>query len=133
MTHILSNSPNDTRTTYRVGLKAALNIMEKWGCTTEQKIKILGMKKSAYYKNNVQPEKASLSCDQVERVSYLLNIHAALRIVFDNPENVYGFMSMNNDNPFFNGRSPLDVISTGNHGYLYETFKRIDSLRGGGW
>lgn len=35
-----------------------------------------------------------------------LNIHAALRLAFDNPENVYGFPSMENRNEFFNGHAP---------------------------
>ena len=90
------------------------------------------MKKSTYYKNRESVDTARLSGDQVERISYILNIHAALRIVFDNPENVYGFMSMPNNNSYFNGRTPLTVISTGNFGALYETFKRVDALRGGG-
>ncbi len=39
-----------------------------------------------------------------------LNIHQALRIVFENPANQYGFMKMKNHNPYFSGRSPLEVI-----------------------
>jgi hypothetical protein len=133
MHKILPNANNTSRSIAATGLKAALNILSKWGCSPEQQWNILGMKRATYYKNNDQPEKANLSNDQIERLSYLLNIHAALRVVYDNPVNVYGFMSMSNDNPFFNGRSPLDIISTGNFGYLYETFKRVDVLRSGGW
>jgi len=40
-----------------------------------------------------------LSQDQLTRASYVLNIHAALRTVFENPENLYGFMAMPNNNP----------------------------------
>lgn len=115
-----------------IGLKAAMNILDKWGCSPEQEWLILGMKKSSYYNYREQPASARLSEDQLERMSYILNMHQALRIVFDNPENVYGFMRMKNNNPFFNGRSPLELIATGNFGTLYEVFKRIDALRGAG-
>ena len=114
------------------GLQAALNILDKWGCSPEQAWNILGMKRSTYYRYREAGVKPRLSRDQAERISYILNIHAALRIVFDNPDNVYGFMSMDNNNPYFNGRSPLSIISSGNFGSLYEVFKRVDSLRGGG-
>ena len=120
-------------TVVATGLKTVLNILEKWGCSADQMAAILCTSRSAVYKYLKDPKKASLNADQVERISYLLNIHAALRILFENPDNIYGFMSMPNANPGFNGRSPLDVISTGSFGALYETFRRIDALRGAGW
>ncbi|MBX2808487.1 MAG: MbcA/ParS/Xre antitoxin family protein [Cellvibrionaceae bacterium] len=115
------------------GLRAAFTILDKWTSSPEQQWRILGMKKSTYYKNRDSADKARLSADQLERISYILNIHAALRIVFDNPKNTYGFMAMCNQGPYFNGRAPLDVISSGNFGALYETCKRVDALRSGGW
>tara|TARA_R110000803_G_scaffold90248_1_gene157550 strand:- start:5671 stop:5877 length:207 start_codon:yes stop_codon:yes gene_type:complete len=33
------------------------------------------------------------------------NIHQSLKEVFSNPENVYGFMNMQNSNPYFNGKN----------------------------
>lgn len=115
------------------GLKAVLNILDKWGCSAEQQQSILSLPRATYYKYREAPERANLSRDQIERLSYLANIHASLRTVFSNPENVYGFMSMENNNPYFNGRKPMDIISTGQFGALYETFKRIDAMRGGQW
>ncbi|AHZ68065.1 hypothetical protein OU5_0986 [Pseudomonas mandelii JR-1] len=75
----------------------------------------------------------TLDSDQMQRISFVLNIHAALRLVFDNPDNVYGFVSMANHNEFFNGRSPLEIMAQGDMISLYETFKRIDVLRGAQW
>ena len=74
-----------------------------------------------------------LDSDQLTRVSYVLNIHAALRMLFDNPENLYGFVNMMNHNPYFNGRTPLEIMGSGDFAALYETFKRIDNLRGSQW
>ncbi len=123
----------DTSGLSAAGLKTVLTILDRWGCSPEQVQKILQISRPAYYKYRKNPQQANLSQDQLERLSYLLNIHGSLRTLFENPTNVYGFMSLKNDNPFFNGKSPLDVISTGQFAALYETFKRIDALRGGLW
>lgn len=126
-------SPADARRMGISGLKTVFNILEKWGCSAEQVQAILRLPKATYYKYRSEPESARLDRDQLTRISYLLNMHQALRIVFENPENVYGFMGKRNHNPYFHGRAPLDVIAGGDFAALYETFKRIDTLRGGLW
>ena len=105
------------------------NILEKWGCSSVEKQAILQLKKSSYHRYQKDNNSASLSSDQLERISYLANIHDSLRSVFSNPENVYSFMKMKNENAYFNGRTPLSIINSGNFGALYEVFKRIDAMR----
>lgn len=117
------------------GLRAAVGILEKWQATSEQACRILRISRSTYTRAR-QGDTAwsvSLDADQMQRISFVLNIHAALRLVFDNPDNVYGFARMPNDNDFFNGRTPLDVMSQGDMISLYETYRRIDVLRGAQW
>ena len=129
----VSNYQNKTpKINSLVAFKLGSNILEKWRCSAGDKQAILGLTKSSYYRfqNN---ESATLSNDQLERISYIANIHQALKMVFSNPDNVYGFMAMKNDNPFFNGNSPLSLIATGKFGTLYEVFKRIDAMRNGQW
>lgn len=123
----------DQKSLSQAGFKAADNILMSWGCSTSQAQHILKLSKSSYHKFKTHPSSANLTDDQLERVSYLLNIHQALRIVFSNPENVSGFMKMPNHNDFFAGRSPLSIIESGKFGDLYEVAKRIDALRGGMW
>ena len=115
-----------------VGLRTALNILTKWKTSTEQAGNILRVSRSTI--SRARTDKAvSLDEDQLKRVSLVLNIHSALRMLFDNPANVYGLMQMENHNEFFNGRSPMDVVQGGDMIALYETFRRIDSLRGAQW
>tara|TARA_Y100000758_G_scaffold254178_1_gene190896 strand:+ start:206 stop:595 length:390 start_codon:yes stop_codon:yes gene_type:complete len=115
-----------------VGLRTALTILGKWQTSTDQAGNILRISRSTI--SRARTDKAvSLDEDQLKRVSLVLNIHSALRMLFDNPANVYGFMRMENHNEFFNGRSPLDVVQGGDMIALYETFRRIDSLRGAQW
>jgi hypothetical protein len=116
------------------GLKAAVQILDRWGATGEQGEAILRVSHSTYARaRRSDLAEIKLDRDQLTRISYLLNIHAALRILFDNPENLYSFMGMANHNSYFNGLSPLALISNGDIAALYETFKRIDALRGAQW
>lgn len=117
------------------GLRAAVGILDKWQASGEQACRILRISRSTHTraKQGDANWSVSLDSDQMQRISFVLNIHAALRLVFDNPENVYGFPAMANDNSFFNGRTPLEIMSQGDMISLYETFRRIDVLRGAQW
>ncbi|MCH4810450.1 MbcA/ParS/Xre antitoxin family protein [Vreelandella neptunia] len=116
------------------GLKAAVRILDKWRASGEQGEAILRVSHSTYARaRRGDIDEIKLDSDQLTRISYLLNIHASLRVIFDNPENLYGFVNMINHNPYFNGRTPLEIMGSGDFAALYETFKRVDSLRGGQW
>jgi len=117
------------------GLRAAVSILERWQATTDQACTILRISRSTHNRarSGDGSWSVSLDPDQMQRISFVLNIHAALRLVFDNPENVYGFAAMANHNEFFNGRSPLEIMAQGDMVSLYESFRRIDSLRGAQW
>ncbi|MEK1942083.1 MAG: antitoxin Xre-like helix-turn-helix domain-containing protein [Pseudomonas sp.] len=128
-------APEISKTQGVIGLRAALNILEKWQASVEQVGQILRISRSTYTRARQGDSQwtVSLDADQLQRISLVLNIHAALRLVFDNPENVYGFVTMTNHNTFFSGRTPLAVMAQGDMIALYETFRRIDALRGGQW
>jgi len=115
-----------------VGLQTAVTIFEKWNATVDQVCRTLRISRSTYTRAKQRaPEwSVSLDSDQMQRISFVLNIHAALRTVFDNPDNVYGFPSKVNYNDLFNGRTPLEILSQGDMISLYETFRRINALRG---
>ena len=117
------------------GLRVAVGILEKWRASSDQACRILRISRSTYTRAKQRDVEWSvgLDSDQMQRISFVLNIHTALRLVFDNPENVYGFPTMVNENDFFNGRTPLEVMSQGDMISLYETFRRIDVLRGAQW
>lgn len=123
------------KVTAATGLRTAVTILDRWGATGEQGEAILRVSHSTYARAKRKDglQSISLDRDQLTRVSFVLNIHAALRTIFDNPDNLYGFMRMPNDNAFFFGRSPLEVMGSGDMVAVYETFKRIDVLRGSQW
>lgn len=114
-------------------LRAVLNLLNHWNCSEKEKMALLGVGRSTLHKYQSQPDSARVSQDLLERLSYLLNIHQALRTVFGNRENVYGFVRMANHNPFFNGATPMSVMCGGTVAALYEVHRQLDSLRGGQW
>lgn len=115
----------------QAALKAVFNILDKWHCSTEEAQILLGLKRSTLFKYKNNPEKASISKDLTERLSYLLNIHAALRILFSNPDSVYGWVRKPNDAPFFNGKSAMDIMLQGRVVDLWAVASRLNAERGG--
>lgn len=94
------------------GLKSAETLLLKWGATHEQ-IRVI-----------LPTEEDNLEV----RISHILNIHATLRTIFSNEDNVYGFMSHTNNNTFFNGRSPTSIIASGRLSDLQEVREKVESL-----
>lgn len=130
----VEHNQTDSRQMAASGLRVAMNIMERWGATREQMGKILRVSASTLVRSKAENGSAAkLDDDQLDRISHVLNIHAALRTLFENPANLYGFVAMPNQNGFFNGRSPLEVMSDGSFASLYETHRHIDGLRGAQW
>src|SRR5689334_21132580 len=63
-----------------VALKAFFAITAKWGLNTEQERSLLGVPKATFYRWKQHLEGA-LSPDTLERISYILGIYKALRIL----------------------------------------------------
>lgn len=93
-----------------VAFQLGLQILSKWKCSTMQKARILDVSVKLIESGETV---VSLSDEQLIRISYLANIHASLRTIFNCEENVYGFMKLGNLNPLFEGRTPLSFIETG--------------------
>ncbi|MBB1441352.1 hypothetical protein H5202_22560 [Shewanella sp. SG41-4] len=102
-----------------------MTILDKWKCTQLQVRAVLNLPEN--YKS-LDFEKLSFNREQIERVSYILNIHASLRTTFTNPENVYGFMNMVNNDKHFNGMKPIDFICNGEIEKFKLLLYYIDSL-----
>lgn len=123
----LSEKHIDNNAAFNMGNR----ILEHWGCSVAQKVVILGVSRSSYYRFLNADSIFSLSREQLERLSYLANIHHTLRLQFSNKDNVYGFMNMVNHNDYFNGQTPLALISTGDLESLSKVAKQIASMAHG--
>lgn len=123
----MKNRAVSTATT-AVGLKAVFSILSKWECSVQQQTRILGISKSSYYRYRRVASRPTLNSEQIKRLSLVLNIHAYLRTIFENPQNVYGFMRMPNENRLFNGQTPLVYISRGSFRSLKDTAHYLGAI-----
>ncbi|MBO3273647.1 MbcA/ParS/Xre antitoxin family protein [Pseudomonas schmalbachii] len=115
----------------RVALKFFFNLMERWGCTPEQQRTLLGsIGNTTYYSYRKLPE-VRLPRDTLERISYLMGIHKALRIIFStNPERGDEWVHKANSAAPFNGRSALDYMLAGRVIDLADVRRYLDGVRG---
>lgn len=112
-----------------IALKTACNIFGKWGISNAEQCAILAIEKSDIDDIiNTSSTIKALSEEQIIRISHILNIHGNLRTLFSNPKNVYGFIKLRNNNPPFNGLSPLEYILRNPDNALAEVNRYLSSL-----
>lgn len=70
-----------------------------------------------------------VSRDQKARLSNLMGIHKALRLIFREPDRAYAWIKASNQT--FGGRSALDVMLGGDLTDLMRVRRYLDSERGG--
>jgi hypothetical protein len=117
--------------TAAVGLRAFFALMERWRLSADEAALLLGCPRSTYYQWRRSPP-SRLGHDTLERISYLLGIHKALRLLFSRHEaSVTDWVRKPNDAPPFGGRSALDRMLSGNVADLYEVRTYLDAQRGG--
>lgn len=113
-------------------LPVVFRILEKWQCNTDEQLRLLGISsRSTLNKYKESKGGIRLSADIQERMSYILNIHKCLRLLFTADDSIYGWVRKPNSHPFFAGRSAMDVMNGGRVADLYEVTTRLQSWRGG--
>ncbi|MHA6493175.1 MbcA/ParS/Xre antitoxin family protein [Pseudomonas borbori] len=114
----------------QVALKFFFNLMEKWNCTVEEQMVLLGsIGRSTLYKYRQLPE-VRLPRDTMERVSYLMGIHKSLRILFGDKPSTYAWVKKPNSEAPFNGNSALNLMLAGGVVDLADVRRYLDGVRG---
>ena len=107
---------------------AVRNLFGKWGLTDEQAATLLDLPLRTYRRWKAEGP-ARMTRDGRARLSNLLGIHKALRIVFREPERGYRWVRAANG--AFGGASALDVMLRGELTDLMRVRRYLDSERGG--
>jgi hypothetical protein len=103
-------------------------ILDRWQLSVPQKIAILGFESEADLGRFVDsPPTLNWSPSLEQRLSLIINIHTNLRVLFSNPENIYGFMTMVNNNSPFLGKRPI-VMASQNLDGLNTVYQAISSI-----
>lgn len=113
-----------------VALKAFFGITHKWKLTSDQERILLGVPASTFYrwKQNID---GPLTQDNLERISYILGIYKALRILLPNERAANEWIHKPNSAPLFNGKSALDKLLVGRVMDLADVRRYLDAERGG--
>ncbi|MBP9722139.1 MAG: DUF2384 domain-containing protein [Gammaproteobacteria bacterium] len=131
MKNYQTNIVNISKTDAIVALRTVLNILDKWQCSAEEKYVLLGLPRSTYFKYLHAPKSAKIDVNLLERLSYLLNIHSALRILFNEPNSVYNWIRKPNKAPLFNNNSAIHKMLSGKIADLSDVSRYLNAQRGG--
>jgi len=111
-------------------LRGFFMVAEAWGLNTaEQLILLGGPSRSAFFAWKKAPAVA-LSKDTMERVSYLLGIWKALRILIPDDRQALAWVKKPNLNPLFDGKPPLERMLQGRILDLADVRRMLDARRG---
>jgi hypothetical protein len=117
------------------GLRTFARIADRWKLSAADAMALLGMEsRSTYYellkRAREKREVKGLSKDQLDRLSYVLGIYEAIRVLFPHSEETRdSWVSRANTGPMFAGRSPLEIMRSSMIG-LYQTFAHLAAARG---
>lgn len=121
----------DTKQVSLPALRTVFRIVDAWGLSNKEQIKLLGSPpKSTFYRWK-QGEKVALSQDTLERLSYVFGIYSALQLLLPKPEAADAWIKKPNTAPLFGGRSALERMLSGQVADLYVVRQYLDAQRGG--
>tara|TARA_R110000868_G_scaffold407602_2_gene689225 strand:+ start:185 stop:574 length:390 start_codon:yes stop_codon:yes gene_type:complete len=123
ITHTSAASKNS------VALKAFFGITHKWKLTSEQEWILLGTPKATFYRWKQRMD-GTLSQDTLERISYVLGIYKALRILLPSERMANEWIHKPNLAPLFSGNSALDKLLKGKVVDLADVRRYLDAERG---
>jgi hypothetical protein len=107
--------------------RAVLNLFRLWGVTDDQAATILDLNRRTYARWKADGLGRS-GRDGKARLSNLIGIHKALRIIFQDAARGYAWVKA--PNSAFNGRSALDVMLGGELTDLIRVRRYLDAERG---
>lgn len=109
--------------------RTVINVFARWGVTDTDAATLLGGFSAKTFKRWKKAEYGRVDRDLADRMSNILGIHKALRIVFS--DSARGYKWISTPNKAFNGLSALDVMKAGGMGDLMRIRRYLDSVRGG--
>jgi hypothetical protein len=111
-------------------LKAFFNIMARWKVRDEDARALLGgVTNGPYYEMKRNPDRV-LEVDRLTRVSYLVGIFKALRILHSDAL-ADEWVHLPNDNPIFAGQTPLAYMRRGGLPAMQQVRRLLDARRAG--
>lgn len=108
--------------------RASINLFRKWKVTDAQACILLGGVSPSKYNRWKKGNIGLLGVDLKTRLSLLMGIHKALRILFTENERSYAWVKK--VNAAFGGLSALDIMLKGQISNIYDVRTYLDAARG---
>lgn len=112
-----------------IALKAYFGITHKWKLSAEEERILLGATPATFYRWKKNKD-GSLTQDTLERISYVLGIYKALRILLPTEDAANKWIKKPNTAPLFGGKSALDKLLVGRVIDLADVRRYLDAERG---
>jgi uncharacterized protein (DUF2384 family) len=128
-------TPAHRRTLSGPGLRAFVAVADRWRLTEADRLLVLGLpSQSTYYgwvKSARQHHDITLSVDTLLRISAVLGIHKALRILFATEREGIDWLRGPHAALVFGGKPPIDLVTSGTQDGLLTVRRFLDAARGG--
>lgn len=108
--------------------RAVVNLFGKWRLTDDQAATLLDLPPRTYRRWKAEGP-SRISRDGAARLSNLMGVHKALRLIFVEPQRGYEWVSKIND--AFGGQSALTVMLGGELTDIMRVRRYLDAERGG--
>jgi hypothetical protein len=117
------------------GLRTFVALADLWNLNEEQRRLILGCPPRSTYHSWVRAVREhrdiTLDVDVLTRISAVLGIHQALRILHGSEAEGIAWLRGPHGATVFGGRPPLDLITSGSQDALLTVRRFLDAARGG--
>jgi hypothetical protein len=128
-------SPEKRRQLSGAGLRTFLKIADAWQLSESDRLRVLGMPSRSTFHSWVTKVRRgndiTLSVDELTRISAVLGIYKALRILFPRDADASLWLRSANNGPIFGGQTPLALIVSGTQDGLIQVRRYLDAWRGG--
>lgn len=112
-------------------MEGFVKLVAFWRLTSKQAAALLGEgSERTWFRMKSETWDGALSQDALTRISALVGIYKGLHLLFSEPL-ADEWIRLENSEPVFGGRSPLDHMIAGGIPAMLDTRRYIDALRGG--
>ena len=112
----------------RAMAEASVRLFDHWNLKTDQRSKVLGGVSKTTLNRWRQGIIGAIGADLATRLSLLMGMHKALRLIFIDKARAYSWITTPNDD--FEGAAPIDYLAGGDIMGLYQVRAYLDSARG---
>lgn len=121
-------TPDFTGAELQAMQRAVIRLFDLWNVTDAQAATLLGDISARTYQRWKQGQYGRVATDLAARLSNLMGIHKALRLLYT--EAARGYRWINVPNAAFGGASPLEIMLGGQLTDLMRVRRYLDSYRG---